>query len=126
MIKTKVGKIWKAQFKISAIIIYYTLVGVMGLATYTYFEANETFQENFTEYILCESGGQSSDCVLNLNVGILDALGTTVVVMVSFLPVLAILFSCDPQACRRKNARDLEMSTTTTLTRSMAASAIRS
>ena len=123
MLNTGVSKVWKAQLKISVIIIYYTLIGVLGLATYTYSRRNGIDQESLTEYLLCESGGQS-DCVLDSGNGILEALGTTFVVTISFLPVLAILFSCDPQACRRKKAADLERSMTVTFTRSTS-SAIR-
>lgn len=105
--KSKVRKAWKAHFKISTIVIYYTLLGVVGLIGYTYQSASNIYQERIAEYILCESGGQSSDCVLDigLNSDVVGVLSTAVFVMVSFLPELAIIFSCDPQACRKKDKR---------------------
>ena len=62
---SRVGKIKKAELKIGAIIVYYMLTGVMGLASATFYGANYKFREANIEYVLCESHGRS-DCELDL------------------------------------------------------------
>lgn len=105
--RKKVAKIGKAQVKIAFITVYYILIGVMGMVTFTYYRASRTHQEVITEYILCEISGMP-DCILNLGVtaDIFYALTTIVVLLVSLLPVMAILFSCNPQACKKKTSAD--------------------
>ena len=102
--KKKVGKVAKAQLKITAIIIYYTILGVVGLVAYTYFEAADTIKKGVTEYILCESVGVSdvSDCALEEETVALEILAASVVMMLGFLPVMIVIFSCDPKAYKRK------------------------
>ena len=99
--RTKVGKAAKAQLKITGIIIYYTLVGVMGLVTFTYYEASNTYRESAAAYILCESGGLSN-CDSDLGIDVVYLLSVFVVMFISFLPVMTILFSCDPNAYKKK------------------------
>lgn len=53
--KTKVGNLGKAQLKIAASALYYTLLGVMGLVTHTHFDASSDFRERIIENILCEN-----------------------------------------------------------------------
>lgn len=107
MARKTVPKVGKAQVKITFIIIYYVLVGVMGLVTFTYYRASSTYRETIVEYILCEISGMQ-DCILDLGViyDIISALTTTVIMMISLLPVMAILFSCNPQACKKKTLAD--------------------
>ena len=54
---SRIGAIRKAELKIGAIIVYYTLTGVISLASITFFTANNTFQDAFVKYIQCESRG---------------------------------------------------------------------
>ena len=103
--RKRVAKVGTAQLKITAVLIYYTVIGVMGLVTATLSftsYATKSTREAITQYILCENSGES-DCKLDSaivsNVG---NLSVAVIVLFSFLPVVAILFSCDPRACRRK------------------------
>ena len=104
--KSKVGKVGKAQLKLTAIIIYYTLFGVMGLVTFTYFEANTDYRDSITEYILCESGALP-DCALDFGtIDVVTVLSVIVVVTISLLPVLALLFSCNMQCCRKEAKKD--------------------
>lgn len=100
--RKKVGKAAKAQLKITGIIIYYTFVGVMGLVTFTYYEASYAHRESVAEYILCESGGLSSDCVFDVGIDVVFVLSVFVIILVSFLPVMTLLFSCDPNAFKKK------------------------
>ena len=93
------GSVAKAQIKVTAIAIHYTLLGVVGLATVTYFDTN--YFEAVVEYIVCQSTGKEScekelpdlDEILFL---------AAVLIMLSLLPIVAILFTCDPRACQRK------------------------
>ena len=93
---------WKAQVKIACIVIYYILLGVMGLVIYTYTEANNTYQESITKFILCKSTGQS-DCTLDFSIDddVLAGMVTTIYLMIALIPVVAILFSCNPQKCKK-------------------------
>jgi hypothetical protein len=87
----------KAHLKISVITIYYTLVGVVGLVSYTIQSASGVTVDRTVQYALCESRGQS-DCRENLG----SANGSASIVafvMLFFLPVVVILFNCNPQAC---------------------------
>lgn len=100
------GNVGIAQLKITAILIYYTVLGVMGLTTasvsFTSYEAKTMDRENIAQYIACENSGMS-DCVYDST--FLSDVGTLAVVVVllfSFLPVVAILFSCDPRTCKKK------------------------
>ena len=56
--RKKVRNVGKAEIKITAIVIYYTIVGVMSLANDTYF--GEYTYEPFIEYIACQSTGMAS------------------------------------------------------------------
>jgi hypothetical protein len=97
------ASIGKAELKISAIVVYYTLVAVMAMISFTYHITNGVFLKNITSYILCESRGQSAGCTLDLfNGEIFNGLSATSIVMVSFLPVVAILFNCDLQKLKQK------------------------
>ena len=109
----KVGKAAKAQLKITGIIVYYTLVGVLGLVTFTFYEASNTYRENATAYILCESGGLSN-CDPDFGTDVVYFLSLFVVVLVSFLPVMTILFSCDPNAYKKKKTKPNDKRTRTT------------
>ena len=99
--KVQVDAAVKAQLKIGCMIMYYTLLGVFSLVLFTYTEANTGYQEGIREHILCESGGQS-DCVLDLGISnnVISATSVIIYVMLSFLPVFAILFSYNPKSCR--------------------------
>ena len=98
--RKKVGNVGKAEIKITAIIIYYLLVGVMGLVTFTYFRRYNS--DAFLQYIVCQSNGKES-CQEESRISNNEifAVGASIVV-ISFLPVVVILFNCDPQAFKTK------------------------
>ena len=114
--RTKVGKAAKAQLKITGIIIYYTLVGIMGLVTFTFYEAINTYRESAAAYILCESGGLSN-CDSDLGINVVYLLSVFVIMFISFLPVMTILFSCDPNAYKKKKLSDKRTRTTSAASR---------
>jgi hypothetical protein len=95
--KVSITSTRKAHLKISIITIYYTLVGVVGLVSYTIQTASAVTVDRTVLYALCESRGQS-DCRENLGSGDGDA-STVAIVMLFLLPVVVILFNCNPQAC---------------------------
>lgn len=102
--RKKTGNVGKAQIKITAVIMYYTLQGVTGLVTLAYFIANrsDAGQSTLAEYITCGNKGLP-DCALIF--GSTDAVHIFAVistVMLSFVPLLALLFNCDLQSWRRK------------------------
>ena len=101
--KTKIGKVAKAQLKITAIIIFYTIVGVFGMVTFTYYEVSDNYRERVTQRFLCASrGGTDLDCPANRPDTAIFTLSAIVIVMVSYISVMAIIFSCDPSAFKRK------------------------
>ncbi len=97
--RKKVGRVGKAQIKIMAVIIYYTILGVMGLVAYTVFEVADSYRKTIVQYVLCESTGLSECEVTNDNTILI--LSKLVIIMISLLPVVAILFNCDPKAWKK-------------------------
>jgi hypothetical protein len=101
--KVNITSTRKAHLKISVITIYYTLVGVVELVSYTIQSASGVTADRTVQYALCESRGQS-DCRENL--GSVDGNASIVaIVMLFFLPVVVILFNCNPQACCTRSRR---------------------
>ena len=95
--RKKVGNVGKAEIKITAIIIYYVLVGVIGLVDFMRFNADA-----ISQYIVCQSSGKES-CQEEFNISKNDIFFmATPIVMVSLIPVVAILISCDPKAFKTK------------------------
>ena len=110
--RKKVGNVAKAQLKITAITIHYTLLGVMGLATVTYFDAD--FFTEVLDYIVCQSTGRAS-CDVQGIASLDEVLFlAAVIILLSVLPIVVILFSCDAQACckckKQNNKRSRTMS----------------
>ena len=96
--RSEVGKIGSSELKISIITIYYTVAGIMGLVSYTILSASDINRDGIIDYIVCESRGPS-DCTLQ-SFGIINEIATTAsIVMIFFIPVVAILFNCKPEAC---------------------------
>ena len=100
--KKKVEHVGKAQLKITAIVLYYTIAGVIGLVSYTYFEANNSYQQSLAEYILCESAGVSAGCVSQTVTTIIGGLSAAIIIVLSLLPIIAVLFNFDLNAFKKK------------------------
>lgn len=99
----RVTNVGKAEIKITVLIIYVTLTGVMGLVTFTRLVLTyDAYGEKLAEYILCLTVGRS-DCTLDQTpFNVVTTLVTTFFVMLSFTPVVVIFFICDPKAFRKK------------------------
>ena len=95
--RKKVRNVGKAEIKIIAIVTYYTIVGVMALVNTTYFD--EYSYQPVIDYIVCQSTGMAS-CQEELHILEEVFILATIIVMISFLPVVVILFSCDLRAFR--------------------------
>ena len=91
------------EVKLSVIIFYYIIVGVMGLITITYLEVKaKPNRESLVELFICESTGNKDCSHLNLgNLDTLNALAVVVISMIAMLPVAVLLFSCDRKCGRR-------------------------
>ncbi len=89
----------KAEIKIMLLIIYYTLAGFMGLMSstiYVYLNISDDVQQMF----FCEStGGQ--ECELNFNTIHSIRVSRVKNVVLGLVPVVALLFTFDPKACRK-------------------------
>ena len=101
--KKRKSKVGTAQLKITVILIYYTVVGVMGLTTSTVSFTSYAATTDIAEYVACESRGMA-DCTYDSPL-LSSTLALVVVVLISFLPVVAIVFSCSPRACRSGNKK---------------------
>jgi hypothetical protein len=107
----EVGGVGAAQLKITAVLIYYTVLGVMGMTTATVSLTSYAASTNTVEYLLCESMGMS-DCTFDSGFLNINSLAVVVVVLFSLLPVVAIFFTCDPRVCRRKTKASVKKSST--------------
>ena len=93
-----VENIERASIKAAFVVLYYVLAGVIGQLSHTYYEAN---RERILGAILCSSTG-SMDCE-DLKFGTAARiLGILSVVMLAFMPVVALLFSFNPKVCRKE------------------------
>ena len=108
LMKQKVqGHIGKAELKIAMLTLYITSISVIGMVSYAYFDANESFREELISYILCESTGTSQDCALDTTVAdTLYTLRTVANMMLASVPVLAFLINCNPKHCKRMFEKD--------------------
>ena len=99
----KVTNVGKAQVKITALIVYVTIVGVVGLVTKTRLVLTyDAYGEDLTENILCLTVG-GSDCTLDQTpFNTVTTLVTTFLFLLSFIPMMVIFLICDPMAFKRK------------------------
>ncbi len=89
----------KAEIKIMLLIIYYTLAEFMSLMAFNIF-AYLNFRDEVEQLFFCESTGDQ-EYKLNSNIihGIRALRMTTVIV--SIVPVVALLFTFNPKTCRK-------------------------
>ena len=98
--RKKVGKAGKAEIKISFILIYYVVIGVLGLVTLTYLEAESAISE-LANFFICE-GLHLANCSKHLDINAFEELSIVIIVMLSLLPVVALIFSCNIQTIKKK------------------------
>ena len=108
----KVGRLGKAQVKMAVVVLYYTIVGSMSLISFTYFEVkSKASRDSLESLFLCESTGDLDCTDISLeSITTLNALAVMVIVLVAFLPVVAVVFSFDPKICTRRNRKSLRIS----------------
>ena len=98
----KAGKVGTAQIKISFVNIYYVLLGVVGLVSLTFYEVKSS-RLGLVEYFICNAfGDPTSSCQLDVNtIKSFKALSISVIVMLSFLPIVVLIFSFDIKAFKK-------------------------
>ncbi len=102
MAKKKVRKVGVAQLKTAFIVIYYIIIGVSGMVVYTDSSTGSPY-ERIRDFVECENSG-ASECVLEGGLTLAtDIISTTIFVIISLLPVVAILFTCDPKVFKKKS-----------------------
>lgn len=95
----------KAELKISAIIIFHVLTGILGLIGAAYAINNRvTIQQDIIEFFLCPaSNDPSANCADSLKqVSRLYAVLDTTFIMISFMPVVLLFFGMNFKTCQEK------------------------
>lgn len=94
--KKKVVNVGKGELKLSLMITYYVILGVIGLVV---FSEIHTLSSEQADYFICGGSGRL-DCRLDLAVQ--NSLVITTNVLLSFFPAAVILTTCDLTVCKRK------------------------
>lgn len=102
----KSAKAGKAELKISAILIFHMLSGILGLIGATYaFNNTAAIEQDIIEFFLCSASEDPlPSCEgSSLNrVSSLYALIDASFIMVSFMPVVLLFFGMNFQTCQEK------------------------
>ena len=94
----KVRNVGLAELKLTLTLIFKMAISAVGLVSYSLIDI-ELFNE-FTAYILCESR-RGPDCVLD-SVNIFNVGLPITFIMLSIVPMLSIMLSCDFKTCKMK------------------------
>ena len=98
----KAKNIGIAELKVTVILIYYSVFGIIGIVFFTYFIDSFAIT-GFVEFIICESTGNSNCNQLLQGNRTLYILITIDLIMLSFTPVLIFcIYICDIQALKKK------------------------
>ena len=92
----------RAEIKISLVLAYYILVGVMALVSFIMFDVKKRkLRLDLGEFLLCAASQDCSDSLppLNMRTALLADL---VVIMLSCFPLVTLLFSLDLTPCTRR------------------------
>ena len=101
--KKKVTNVGVAELKITAILIVNTALGVTGLVTYTFADMEVVLEA--TAVLFC-IGSEGSNCYQGTDrLNIISITLPATFILLSLLPVVAILFTCDVHSLK-KMARD--------------------
>lgn len=96
LMKRKVGKVVKGELKITILIVYTIILGILGIVGSVYVDRNDSFRQDLADYILCESAGSSSDCELDTIVGIVTStLFSATQVIFDLVPVMILIINYD-------------------------------
>ena len=85
-----------AELKITALIIVNMALGVIGLVTYIFADMEVVVEG--TAFIICVGSGGSNCSQLKERINIISMTLPTTFTLLSLLPVVAILVTCDVQA----------------------------
>jgi hypothetical protein len=97
--------------KIAVVIIYSIIVGTFTLTTYIRAQLSRIAeQRELEEYLICESRGESADCVQNDNNSTILTIFS--VIVVSLLPVIVFFVTFSPKAFKCKSRTAATTSTT--------------
>ena len=99
--KKNTGNIGVVEIKISLLIVYSILMGVMGVALFTFFILTKVAQ-NLANLFICESLGSSECSTDNFVTGSLRITRTISFIMLFFLPVVIFMVIFSPQAWKKK------------------------
>ena len=97
-----VTKAVKAELKVSLILVYYVIIGTVGLVAATYFlHTRDLVTRDVIDYTHCVVTG-NQDCIglLGDRLGRLSTLSDISLIMLSFGPVLHILFGMNFNTCQ--------------------------
>lgn len=101
MARKKISRVGKAGRKMTLIISYYVLLGSIGLINFSYVEVSNV-GKRIGEEFLCQSTGTLDCDDDNLySFHVVNFLQVLTVSMVNFYPVVIILFTFDPQSCKK-------------------------
>lgn len=96
----------KAELKISLILIYYIITGIVGMVGSTYIINNRDQVEQETrDFFICyQQGGFLANCYrfLSGRISSFNTLTDIALIMLAFLPVVLLIFEMNFQVCREK------------------------
>lgn len=96
----------KAELKISLILIYYLVVGVVGLVSVTYsINKREQIEDDITGFFICLLEGNIFANCMNMitrTLSVINSLNDIAISLVAFLPVVLLVFSINTQNCQKK------------------------
>ena len=98
----KAKNIGIAELKVTVLLVYYTVLGIVGIVFFSYFIDSFAIT-GFKQFIICESTGNSNCNQLLQGTRTLYILVTFDLIMLSFTPLLIFcIYICDIQALKKK------------------------
>ena len=109
--KKKASHVGKGEVKIAVLVVYIFVMEIISIASNVYLGEN-AFNENLKEYIQCESTGHSENC-LNITeiTSIHFILYDVITVMLTFVPVVVFLITCNFAECRQSIRKNIKQRT---------------
>jgi drug/metabolite transporter (DMT)-like permease len=95
LVRKKVVNVGKGELKIMALIIYYLVLGVIGLAVF----GTSNNLSKLKALLICEATGER-DCIFETPIQ--HILSIVVNILLALFPVATILASCDPKAIKMR------------------------
>ena len=105
----KESTVGKVEIKIIVVIVYFTLMGVMGLMSISFYEFNN-ISNRLEEAFLCENSEEEECDYENDSFSAFAVLSVVAFALFAFAPVVAILFSFKREAFRKGKYTFLRLS----------------